>query len=97
MTLRIAALGLWHEANTFSAKVVTTHDLQALTLWREDMRRSHANAQTTMAGFLSLDQEGSVKITPLVFAQTTPSGPLCDEALRWFTDEIRRGLAEEGP
>jgi microcystin degradation protein MlrC len=102
--VRLAALGLMHEANTFAPSRV---DLAAFEndgiLRGQQIVDRHVNARTTMAGFLAAAEPGglggpaSVEVVPLLFTTVTPAGPITADALRTLADRLVAELAEAGP
>jgi microcystin degradation protein MlrC len=96
--VRLAALGLMHEANTFAPSRV---DLAAFEndgiLRGQQIVDRHVNARTTMAGFLAARSLDSVEVVPLLFTTVTPAGPITADALRTLADRLVAALAEAGP
>jgi microcystin degradation protein MlrC len=94
--MRLAALGLSHEANTFSPTIVDRARLDAATLRGDGIVAAHAAAGTSMAGFLSVAGDG-VEVVPLVHAKLVPAGPIAADALAAITDELVAALRDAGP
>lgn len=94
--LRLAALGLSHESNTFAPSRV---DLRAFTqhgiLRGDQIRRRHVTAKDTMAGFLAARTDA--EIVPLIFAKATPAGPITRDAFDLLVSEMTTLLSERGP
>ncbi|MEV0792544.1 M81 family metallopeptidase [Kribbella sp. NPDC050459] len=95
--IRLAVVGLLHEANTFSS------DLADLAAYRdggvhsgaeliEHYRESHA----VPGGFLEPTVEPDVEILPLPVAYVTPRGPVAREAFEVLVDEMCDELAAAG-
>ncbi|MEQ7128824.1 M81 family metallopeptidase [Actinopolymorpha sp. B11F2] len=96
--VRLAAVGLVHEANTFAPSRVDLVDFAADGILRgPEIVDRHGDADTTMAGFLAAGSAPGVEVVPLVFTTTTPGGPITPEALETLADEILTTLAETGP
>ncbi|MFC0530310.1 M81 family metallopeptidase [Phytohabitans kaempferiae] len=96
--LRLAALGISHEANTFSAIPVDLATIQQSGLLvGERIRAEHADAGTTMAGYLAAGQAPDVEVVPLVMTTLVPSGRITAEALRTVADTLTAALSEHGP
>lgn len=96
--VRLCALGLWHEANTFVATTVGSEALRAVTRRHEQLT---SDGDTTMAGFLRLphqqDLPRAVSVTPLIAARLTPGGPLDGEAFTAYLGEALDLLRQHGP
>lgn len=96
--IRLAVLGLLHEANTFSSALA---DLAAYTDGGvhsgpeliEHYRESHA----VPGGFLEPLDSADVELLPLPVAYVTPRGPVSEEAFDVLVDRMCRALAEAGP
>jgi microcystin degradation protein MlrC len=96
--VRLAALGLVHEANTFAPSQVGLADFAADGILRgPEIVARHGDADTTMAGFLAAAAAPGVEVVPLVFSTTTPAGPITADALETLADEILTTLADAGP
>lgn len=95
--LRLAALGLHHESNTF---VTTKTDLDAFRtsgVFRgSDIRTRYANSEASMAGFLDLET-ANVEVEPLLFTFPNPGGPITTEAFEVLCGEMMKLLQENGP
>lgn len=96
--MRIATLGLFHEANTFSP-IKADHALYADggVLRGEEIVREHGNAATTMGGFLHARSWPGVEVVPLVFAYVNPIGPIASDVFDELVDEMLGELAKQGP
>lgn len=94
--MRLAALGLSHEANTFSSIPVDRTVIEAATLRGERIRAVHGSARTTMAGFLSVADD-DVEVVPLAHCTLVPSGAITADALELIADELVAALAGAGP
>jgi len=106
--MRLAALGLLHETNTFSP---TPTDVDAFPLMPVGAAQSsivgvitgqqlwnvHAGARTTVAGFHAADALDGVDVVPLVFATTPPGGTITAAAFETIWAHVARALDEQGP
>jgi microcystin degradation protein MlrC len=97
--VRLAALGLMHEANTFAPSRVDLAAFEADGILRgQQIVDRHVNARTTMAGFLAAASgSADVEVVPLLFTTVTPAGPITAEALHTLADELVALLASGGP
>ncbi|MEN3284484.1 MAG: hypothetical protein V7607_5624 [Solirubrobacteraceae bacterium] len=97
--MRVAIAGIHHETNTFSP---VRADLAAFTragvLRRDEIPRQHAQARSTIAGYLrAAEADGRVDVVPLLFADLTPCGTITAEAFETLSSEIVAGLVASGP
>lgn len=95
--VRLAALGLSHEANTFAPHRVDTSTSDAAVLRGSDIVAVHQGGETTMAGFLAVRDGPDVAVVPLVMTALSPAGVITAEALRIRADDLVATLDEEGP
>ena len=97
--IRIASAGFLHESNTFSAIPAS------LDLWQRSgildgdaIRREYAQSQSTLAGFLALEQEDpQVQVVPLVFSRLTPMGAITPDAIEHLFQRIIDAIRDNGP
>ena len=97
--LRLAALGLWHEANTFVSRTMdaATMAAQGIVLG-EDVRRRFTPGNGSMAGLFAIeDEDPHVTVVPLVMTQMLPRGVITADAFGARVDEIEALLREHGP
>ena len=93
--MRLAALGLAHETNTFSR---VPADLEMWHVLRGDeIRQKHATATTTLAGYFAASARLGFDIVPLVFANTGPIGTITKRAFDTLVGEIMALLQQHGP
>jgi microcystin degradation protein MlrC len=98
VTVRVAILGLYHEANTFADGVVSWRQLDAGTQRGEQILAAQRGAETTVAGFLDvLEETPGAEAVPLLYATVTPAGPLSSVAFDRWCVEAERLLRDEGP
>ncbi len=97
--IRIACAGFQHESNTFSTIPAS------LSLWQRSgilegdaIRGEYAQTQSTLAGFLALEQEDpGVRVVPLVFGRLTPMGAITGEAIEHLMQRIVAAIRDNGP
>lgn len=96
--VRLAALGLSHEANTFAPNRVHLSTFQASGILRGDeIVVEHGAAETTMSGYLAAGRAPDVEVVPLLFSTVTPAGQITADAITKLADELCALLAESGP
>jgi microcystin degradation protein MlrC len=93
--MRLAALGLAHETNTFSS-VPASYDKWEI-LRGDEIRQKHATATTSMAGMLAASERLGFEIVPLLFAVTGPIGTITRDAFDRIVGEMMTLLKEQGP
>lgn len=93
--MRFAIAGIVHESNSF-APVAT--DLDAFQVLRGDeILAQHADAASTVTGYLEVCREQGVEVVPLMHASATPSGPITKDAFATLVDEVVELIADGGP
>ncbi len=106
--MRLAALGLLHETNTFAPNLTGPDDFPLMPVGAdqssivgiitgEQLWNVHAGAKTTLAGFHDADSLAGVDVVPLVFATTPPSGTISRDAFEKVARHILEALDAEGP
>ncbi|MPY82999.1 MAG: hypothetical protein GEV00_06670 [Actinophytocola sp.] len=96
--MRIATLGLFHEANTFSPiKADRALYADGGVLRGEEIVREHGGAETTMGGFLAAGGWPDVEVEPLLFAFVNPIGPIVRDVFDELLSDMLDGLAKHGP
>ena len=99
--MRIAALGLHHETNTFSSFPTTYESFSSSSyggILRGTDIESHQRAtHSTFAGYFQAADEFGFELQPLLFAVNDPSGTITREAFDRIVDEMMRLLEERGP
>ena len=93
--MRLAALGLAHETNTFSS-VPASYDKWEI-LRGDEIRAKHATATTSMAGMLAASEELGFAIVPLLFSNTGPIGAITNDAFDRTVGEMMELLRDRGP
>lgn len=99
--LRLAAMGLHHESNTFVSALTDRRAIEAAGVFRgDDVRRRYASSRSTMAGFLDVEVGGGAGVEPLLFTFPNPRGPIARDQFEELTAEmielLRRGLPWDG-
>lgn len=95
---RVAALGMFHEANSFSSAPASYEQFLAAGVHvGDEIRASHAGAETSMAGFLQFGDDAGVDLVPLWFSAITPMGEITAEAFERICAELTTHLREAGP
>jgi microcystin degradation protein MlrC len=96
--LRLAILGLYHEANTFSTVLADLPRYRA-DGWHtgEAMVAHYRESQSVVGGFLEAgpDEQG-IEVVPLPVGFVTPCGPISAEAHQVLTDEMLGALRSAG-
>lgn len=97
--IRIATAGFLHESNTFSAVPASLDQWQRSGILEGDAIRSeYAQAQSTLSGFLALEQEDpEVQVVPLVFSRLTPMGAITAEAIEYLMQRVADAIRDHGP
>lgn len=96
--MRLAALGLSHETNTFSRVPADYAQFEASGVLRgEEVAQRHGTAQSTMAGYLEAGERLGVEVVPLLFASTGPCGTITRDAFERIVGEMLERLGEAGP
>ena len=97
--IRIASAGFLHESNTFSAIPASLDLWQRSGILEGDaIRREYAQSQSTLAGFLALEQEDpQVQVVPLVFSRLTPMGAITPDAIEHLFQRIVDAIRDNGP
>ena len=93
--MRLAALGLAHETNTFS-RVPAAYDMWEI-LRGDEIRQKHQTATTSMAGMLASSERLGFEIVPLLFAVTGPIGTITKDAFDRIVSEMMALLKDQGP
>lgn len=98
-TIRLAVLGLSHEANTFAPHRVDDGYFRAApVLYGEEIVARHTGGSSTIAGYLTAAaRHPEVTLVPLVASMLVPAGAITAEALRARADELVAALATHGP
>ncbi len=97
--IRIATAGFQHESNTFSTIPASLDLWQRSGILEGDaIRKEYATSQSTLAGFLALEQEDpQVQVVPLVFSRLTPMGAMTADAVEHLLQRIIDAIRVNGP
>jgi len=106
--MRLAALGLLHETNTFAPHPTGPDAFPLMPVGADQssilgiitgqqLWNVHAGAKTTLAGFHAADGLPGIDVVPLVFATTPPSGTISRAAFEKVAGYILAALDEQGP
>jgi microcystin degradation protein MlrC len=96
--MRLAALGLHHETNTFAAGSTGYERFERSELVRGgEIEERHGASHATMAGFLAGREDPGVEVVPLLFANTNPSGTIRREAFQRIVGEMLDLLERQRP
>ena len=99
--MRIAALGLHHETNSFSSFPTTYESFSTSSyggLLRGDEIEPHQRAtHSTFAGYFQAADEFGFDLVPLLFAVNDPSGTITRDAFERIAGEMMDLLRERGP
>src|SRR5579859_1366982 len=96
--MRLAALGMAHETNTF-ARYATDYAAfeQSGILRGDEILRAYANSHATLAGFLDAGKNTDVEVVPLLFTFTDPAGTITADAFERICGEMLELLRRHGP
>ncbi len=99
--MRLALLGFHHETNTFATRPTDYADFAQHGILRGDeLVHRHAEAHSTVAGFLEIGRRSGVPevtVVPLYYATANPSGTVTRATFERIAGELLRSLAEGGP
>lgn len=96
--MRLALLGYYHETNTFSRTPTDYAAFERTGILRgDDLVREHAEAQSTITGFLEVGGEPGVEVVPLYFTTTGPLGMISADAFERISAECLQLLTDNGP
>lgn len=106
--MRLAALGLLHETNTFSPNPTGLDRFPLMPVGADQssivgiitgqqLWNVHAGAKTTLAGYHAGDSLPGVDVVPLVFATAPPGGTITAEAFEAIWGHMERALDRDGP
>jgi len=96
--MRLAALGISHETNTFSRVPADYDQFANGGLARGDeIAREYRDSNATMAGFLEAADRFGVEVVPLLMARTGPIGTITTDAFDRIVGEMLDLLRERGP
>src|SRR5947208_2267714 len=97
-SVRLAALGMAHETNTFARHLTDYDDFAESGILRGDqIVRDYAESHATMAGFLDAGRLSGVDVIPLLFTFTDPKGTITRDAFERICGEMLQLLRDQGP
>ncbi|TLP79874.1 M81 family metallopeptidase [Nesterenkonia sphaerica] len=97
--MKIATLGISHEANTFSTSLADLEEWQwAGILLGPEIVEQYGDAEATISGFLELGHnELTIDVVPLLFSRVTPMGPITADAFEYLLGQMLDLLRDHGP
>ncbi len=96
--MRLAALGMAHETNTFARHLTDYAAFEESGILRgEQIVREYAESHATMAGFLDAGHLSGVDVAPLLFTSTNPTGTITRDAFERICADMLQLLREQGP
>jgi microcystin degradation protein MlrC len=96
--MRLAALGIAHETNTFASAVTDYASFADSGILRGDeIERDYAGSHATMAGFLDARESYGVDVVPLLFTITEPTATITADAFERICGEMLQMLRGQGP
>jgi microcystin degradation protein MlrC len=93
--MRFAIAGIVHESNSFAPVPTELADFEVLR--DGEILEHHADAFSTVTGYLDACREAGVEAVPLVLSSATPSGPITVHAYETLIAEMLHRVATEGP
>lgn len=93
--MRFAIAGIVHESNSF-ATIPTGLDVFEV-LRDAEIIDQHADASSTVTGYLDACRAAGVEGVPLVLASATPSGSITEEAYETLLAEMLHRIVVDGP
>src|SRR5882762_8929603 len=99
--LRVAAMGLHHETNTFSSFPTTYASFSTSSygglLRGDEIDRHQRSSHSTFAGYFQAADDLGFELVPLLFAVNDPCGTIDRYAFEEIAQEMMRLLDERGP
>src|SRR4030095_9474858 len=96
--MRLAALGIAHETNTFARHATDYAAFEESGIVRGDqIVHDYADSHATMAGFLDAGRLPDVEVVPLLFTFTNPNGTITRDAFDRISGEMLDLLKQHGP
>lgn len=97
--MRLAALGISHESNTYAPVPATLERwLEAGAVEGDELVAQYGTAEATLSGYLELGADDpDVDVVPLVYYRLTPMGAITAEAFEHMTAHLLALLDEQGP
>jgi microcystin degradation protein MlrC len=95
---RVAALGLFHESNTFAPHRAAYRQFEEAGIYRGDeVVKAFAGSQATMGGYLLAAGQIGLEVVPVAFAHANPMGVVTRDAFERISEELVELLRREGP
>ena len=95
---RVAALGLFHESNTFAPHPAGYRQFEEGGIYRgQEVVAAFTGSQATMGGYLAASERFGLDVVPLAFAQANPMGIVTADAFERLSDELLWLLRQQGP
>ncbi len=96
--MRLAMLGLFHEANTFSPLPADRALFASGGVFRgQGIVDEYGGSSTTIGGYLAAGERLGVDVVPLTFAFVNPVGAITEDAFEWLAGEMLGELARGVP
>jgi microcystin degradation protein MlrC len=97
--MRLAVVGLSHEANTFAPVAAGLEKWQRAGILEGDqIREAHSTSRSIVAGFLAYQAEQpDVDVDPFVYSEITPMGVITSGAFEHLAGRMVTALREKGP
>ncbi|HEY8743590.1 MAG TPA: M81 family metallopeptidase, partial [Chloroflexota bacterium] len=96
--MRLALLGFHHETNTFATRPTSYDDFAQHSILRdEELVQRHAEAHSTIAGFLEAGRRLDATVVPLYYATANPSGMISRDTFEGIAAALLRALDAGGP
>ncbi|GAA4664468.1 MULTISPECIES: M81 family metallopeptidase [Amycolatopsis] len=96
--MRFAALGLYHEANTFSAIKADRALFESGGVFRgAQILDQYQGSATILGGYLDEADRLGIDLVPLFFARVNPVGPITNDVFEDFSGEMLDQLQRHGP
>jgi microcystin degradation protein MlrC len=94
----VALAGLYHESNTFTSSSTSYDDFKRVGILRgNEIASQFRNSRHTVGGFLASSELLGMRITPVFYAHTHPSGTIDGDAFDRLLHELLGLLAAGGP
>lgn len=97
--MRLATLGMVHEANTFASRPASLDVWQrAGILEGDEIRAEYAASRSILAGYFGYaDKDHGVDLVPLVYSRITPMGRITAQAYDHLCRRLLTALRDGGP
>ena len=92
---RVAIAGVHIESVSFLPQAATLADFEREALRGQSIVSSLRGTNTVMGGFIEVCEREGLNMHPIVYTKLGAVGPATDEAVDFYLDEIRDGVAAE--